>query len=149
MASASSSFNRAVAFHREAASHTEAAKAELARRGTPAPMSAHAVAVYQRLAEQLNRSASTLVRGWLGCELDSSARSRKLGIDAQLGEPMYLRAGTASPAQGAAFLVPVPFLGVGHIAIDRDARDGRVAGWLRGMLLRTLAALPEGALRVL
>jgi hypothetical protein len=149
MASVSSSFNRAVALHREAASHTEAARAELARRGAPVPMPGHAVSTYQRLAEQLNRSAAAITRGWLGCELDSAARSRKLGIDAQPGEPMYVRAGTATPAPGATFAVPVPFLGAGHLAIDRDARDRRVAGWLRGLLLRSLAALPEGSLRVL
>ena len=149
MASVSSSFNRAVALHREAAAHTEAAKAELARRGAAVPMPAHAVSTYQRLAEQLNRSAAAITRGWLGCELDAAARSRKLGIDATLGEPMYVRVGTATPAPGATFLVPVPFLGAGHVAIDRDARDRRVAGWLRGLLLRSLAALPEGALRVL
>src|SRR5262245_22670603 len=82
MASVSSSFNRAVALHREAAAHTEAAKAELARRGAPVPMPAHAASTYQRLAEQLNRSAAAITRGWLGCELDAAARSRKLGIDA-------------------------------------------------------------------
>jgi len=149
MASVSSSYNRAVALHREAAAHTEAARAKIAKRGTPAPMSAHSASTYQRLAEELNRSAAAITRGWLGCELDASARSRKLGIDAQLGEAMYLRAGHATPAPGATFAVPVPLLGAGHVAIDRDARDGRVAGWLRGLLLRALAALPEGALRVL
>lgn len=149
MASVSSSFNRAVALHREAASHTEAAKAELARRGAPLPMSTNTVSTYQRLAEELNRSAVAITGGWLGCELDSAARSRKLGIDARPGEAMFLRAGTATPAPEASFLVPVPFLGVGHLAIDRDCRDPRVAGWFRGLLLRTLAALPEGAVRVL
>jgi DNA segregation ATPase FtsK/SpoIIIE, S-DNA-T family len=149
MASVSSSFNRAVALHREAASHTEAAKAELARRGAPVPMSPNTVSTYRRLAEELNRSAAAITRGWLGCDLDSAARSRKLGIDARPGEAMFLRAGTATPAPESTFLVPVPFLGVGHLAVDRDCRDPRVAGWFRGLLLRSLAALPEGTLRVL
>ena len=65
MASVSSSYNRAVALHREAAAHTEAARAEIAKRGTPAPMSAHSASTYQRLAEELNRSAAAITRGWL------------------------------------------------------------------------------------
>ena len=148
MASASSSFNRAVALHREAAAHTEAARAELARRESLTPAS-NRTAAYVQLAEQLNTAAASVLPGWLGCDLDGSARSRKLGINAQVGRSMYVRIGTASPAPGAAFLVPAPFLGAGHLSIDRDARDPQVGGWLRGLLLRALAALPEGALRVL
>jgi S-DNA-T family DNA segregation ATPase FtsK/SpoIIIE len=149
MASASSHFNRAVALHREAAAHTAAARAELAGSDAAAPASAVGAGEYQRLAEQLTRAAAAITPGWLGCDIDSSVRSRKLGINARLGEPMHVRLGTATPVPGCTFTVAAPFLGAGHLAIDRDARDRRVAGWLQGLLLRATAALPEGALRVL
>ncbi len=49
---------------------------------------------------------------------------------------------------GSVFGVVVPFVGAGHLAVDSDARDPLVARWLRGVLLRVLAALPDGTLRV-
>jgi hypothetical protein len=71
-----------------------------------------------------------------------------------LGQPDEADQPAPHPPAGAAemgcgFAVAVPFLGVGHVAVDRDARDPRVAGWMRGLLLRAVAALPDGALRVL
>jgi hypothetical protein len=149
MASVSSHFNRAVALHREAAAHTAAARAELAKVQTGAPVSAVGPAAYQQVAERMNRAAAAITPGWLGCDLDLSARSRKMGINAWPGEPMHLRVGTAAPLPESTIVVTAPFLGVGHLAIDRDARDRRVAGWLQGLLLRSMAALPEGSLRVL
>lgn len=152
MASVSSHFNRAVALHREAAAHTAAARAELARADTADVAGSTSVAgvnAYQRVTERLNRAAAAITPGWLGCDLDSSSRSRKMGINARLAEPTHVRIGSAEPIPGYTFVTAVPFLGVGHLVIDRDARDRRVAGWLQGLLLRSVAALPEGALRVL
>jgi hypothetical protein len=60
-----------------------------------------------------------------------------------------VRIGEAEPVPGAAFGVVVPLTGVGHLAIDRDARDPAVAGLLRSVLTRLLASFPAGTLRVL
>ena len=146
MASASAHFNRAVALHREAAAHVEAARAELARQQATPALSAGQLAAYQRMAQVLDAAATKITPGWLGCALDGRARARKLGVDARLGEAMHVLAGTGllgqpgeavqpapHPPAGAAgtgceFAVAVPFLGVGHLAVDRDARDPRVAG---------------------
>ena len=63
---------------------------------------------------------------------------------------MHVRVGAATPLPGSTFPVPVPFIGVGHLAIDRDARDPAVAGLAAQRLLtRLLAAFPAGTLRVL
>src|SRR5688572_27644714 len=118
MASVSSHFNRAVALHREAAAHTAAARAELAKVETGRPGSVVGQAAYERVAERLNRAAEAITPGWLGCDIDLSARSRKVGVNAQPGEPMHVRIGTTIPFLGTTFRVPVPFLGAGHLAID-------------------------------
>lgn len=149
MASASARFNRAVELHREAAAHTEAARLALAAYQATPPLSPTQAQAYQRLAERLNRATADIIPGWLGCELGLSAGMRKTGVDAELGRAMHMRIGTAALAPDCSFVATVPFLGAGHVVIDRDARDPRVGGWLRGMLLRTVAALPEGAVRVL
>ncbi|GAA1036417.1 FtsK/SpoIIIE domain-containing protein [Virgisporangium ochraceum] len=153
MASASAHFNRAVALHREAAAHVEAARVEHARQQGTAPASDGQLATYQRLAHELNSAAAQITPGWLGCPLDGRARAGKLGVDARLGDVMHVDAATGllGPRGGevSEFAVAVPFLGIGHVAVDRDARDPRVAGWMRGLLLRSVAALPDGGLRVL
>lgn len=61
---------------------------------------------------------------------------------------MPIRLGDTTPVAGSGFSVVAPFVGAGHLAIDSDARDPAVARWLRGVLLRVLAALPEGVLQV-
>jgi hypothetical protein len=43
----------------------------------------------------------------------------------------------------------LPLLGTGHLAVDADARDPRVAGLLRSLVLRLLAAAPARSLRIL
>ncbi|MEV6304953.1 FtsK/SpoIIIE domain-containing protein [Actinoplanes sp. NPDC051861] len=79
---------------------------------------------------------------WLGRPLDATPADGVLGRDAV---PLVLRVGDAALDFG----VVAPFLGTGHLTVDRDARDPAVAAWLRGTLLRVLAALPGDALRVL
>jgi DNA segregation ATPase FtsK/SpoIIIE, S-DNA-T family len=149
VASALGSFNRAVALHREAAAHTEAARAALAAHEGAPTLPAGRLAAYQRVAQRLDAAAAAITPGWLGCALDSSTRTRKLGGDARLGEATYVRAGTGVLTPDCTFTLALPFVGLGHVAVDRDARDRRVAGWLRGLLLRTVAALPDGGMRVL
>ncbi|MFI7488216.1 cell division protein FtsK [Micromonospora echinaurantiaca] len=63
------------------------------------------------------------------------------------GTPACVRIGSASTPDGD-FPALVP-LGAGHhLVLDPDARDPRVAGLLRAVLLRLLAATPPGGVRV-
>ncbi len=62
--------------------------------------------------------------------------------------PTFVRVGQAQPLDDARFPVVVPLLRAGHIAIDADARDNRVAGLLRSLVLRLLAASPPGSIRI-
>lgn len=96
----------------------------------------------------MQRLAEGLTPGWLGCRLDGPAADLPTGVDAALGRPMPIRLGDTTPVAGSGFSVVAPFVGAGHLAIDSDARDPAVARWLRGVLLRVLAALPEGVLQV-
>ncbi|MFG2100396.1 cell division protein FtsK [Micromonospora echinaurantiaca] len=63
------------------------------------------------------------------------------------GTPVAIRIGTASTADGG-FPALVPLGGGHHLAVDADADDARVAGLLRAVVLRLLAAAPPGAVRV-
>ncbi|MFB9183008.1 hypothetical protein ACFFX1_33145 [Dactylosporangium sucinum] len=56
--------------------------------------------------------------------------------------------GQAHPLDDARFPVIVPLLRAGHIAVDADARDDRVAGLLRSLVLRLLASSPPGSVRI-
>src|SRR4029450_529653 len=60
--------------------------------------------------------------------------------------PAYLRLGLAHPLDDSRFPAITPLLGSGHLAIDADARDPRVAGLLRSILLRLVAAAAPGSL---
>ncbi|MFC7545895.1 FtsK/SpoIIIE domain-containing protein [Plantactinospora sp. GCM10030261] len=96
----------------------------------------------------MRRLAPTLAPGWLGCRWDPSPLDLPTGIDAVPTRPMTIRLGDTTPVAGTSIDIVVPFVGAGHLAIDTDIRDAAVAGWLRGILLRVLAALPEDAVRV-
>ncbi|KAB1156363.1 cell division protein FtsK [Micromonospora sp. AMSO12t] len=148
MESVASAFSRAVTAHREAVSHAEAARAQLRAGARQDGVSAQASEDARRFAAGMQRMAEGLTPGWLGCRLNAAAASLPTGVDAALGRPLAVRLGEASPVAGSVFGVVVPFVGAGHLTVDSDARDPSVARWLRGMLLRVLAALPDGALRV-
>ncbi len=149
MTTVTSLFSRALGLHREAVSHLTAARAELAARlgdSTAATTSAEA---QRQLAARLAELAPALAPGWLSCPLDPRAAQRDLGRDADPSRQSLIRLGAGRPVPDQGFPVVVPFLGAGHIAIDTDARDPRVTGWLRAMLLRIVAAVPAGSVRVL
>ncbi|MEU6021125.1 FtsK/SpoIIIE domain-containing protein [Micromonospora sp. NPDC047134] len=148
MESVASAFSRAVTAHREAVSHAEAARVRLRVGAGPDGVSAQASEDTRRFAAGMQRMAEGLTLGWLGCRLEAAAASLPTGVDAALGRPLAVRLGEASPVAGSVFGVVVPFVGAGHLTVDSDARDPSVARWLRGLLLRVLAALPDGALRV-
>jgi hypothetical protein len=150
VASVAGTFARAVALHREAASHVEAARAGLAALGGGPTVSPRSTHERRRLAEVMSRAVTAVVPGWLGSPLDGAALHRhKLGVDAAPDRPLLVRIGAGCPLPDVEFPAVVPFLGAGHLSIDTDARDRRVAGWLRSVLLRVTAALPDGTVRVL
>ncbi|MEO3742350.1 FtsK/SpoIIIE domain-containing protein [Plantactinospora sp. B5E13] len=127
--------------HRQAAA-TTAAAATVLETFRPAPAGqAH----QHELAERLRSAASRLTPGWLGAPLDAQSEDTPLGGP---GLPTYVRIGVAQPLDDARFPAVVPLLGTGHLTVDADSRDPRVAGLLRAVLLRLLAAAPAGSLLV-
>lgn len=141
MASVRSRIAQAAGLHRQAAAIAAAAERALAGHS---PDHRHD-AVQRELAERLRALAAELAPGWLGVPLKPAAASHPLGAS---DAPVYVRIGTAHPLDDAVFPVVVPLLRRGHLAIDADSRDPRVAGALRALLLRLLAAAPAGRLLV-
>lgn len=127
--------------HRQAAAVAAAAWRALDEH-TPVPPY---TAEQHDLAERLRSTAARLAPGWLGASLGAMATSTPLGGHDM---PPYVRIGTAQPLDDAGFPAIVPLLTQGHLTIDADARDPRVAGLLRALVLRLLASAPAGTLRV-
>ncbi|WP_199510213.1 FtsK/SpoIIIE domain-containing protein [Nucisporomicrobium flavum] len=132
---------QAAALHRQAEATVAAAAAALDGQAPPAADSLE----QHRLAEELRAAANALVPGWLGSPLDAASAVAPLG-GTEL--PQFVRLGVAQPLDDARFPAIVPLLGSGHLTIDADARDPRVAGLLRCLLVRLLAAAPAGSLLV-
>ncbi|MGC5334423.1 FtsK/SpoIIIE domain-containing protein [Micromonospora sp. DT62] len=132
--------NRAAALHRRAAATATAAASVL---DDTRPVPADQRRQYE-LADRLRSAAAVLAPGWAGAPLETVAPATPAGE----GPPPFVRVGTAAPLDDARFPALVPLLGTGHLSVDVDARDSRVAGLLRGVLLRLLAATPAGALLV-
>lgn len=132
---------RAAGLHRQAAAITIAAERALDEH-TPEPTP---TAEQHELAERLTAAAAQLAPGWLGVPLDAAAASTPLGNQ---DTPSFVRIGTAQPLDDARFPVIVPLLKQGHLTIDADTRDPRVAGLIRAILLRLLAAARAGTLHV-
>ncbi|MGC4791346.1 FtsK/SpoIIIE domain-containing protein [Micromonospora sp. DT178] len=132
--------NRAAALHRRAAATATAAASVL---DDTRPVPADQRRQYE-LADRLRSAAAVLAPGWAGAPLETVAPTTPAGE----GPPPFVRVGTAAPLDDARFPALVPLLGTGHLSVDVDARDPRVAGLLRGVLLRLLAATPAGALLV-
>jgi S-DNA-T family DNA segregation ATPase FtsK/SpoIIIE len=133
--------SRAAGLHRQAAAVVAAATAALDTI-PPTPVDERE---QHDLAERLRAAAALLAPGWLGAALDTHPPHSPPG-GAHL--PGFVRLGTARPVDDAEFPVVVPLLGTGHLAVDADAGDPRVAGLLRAVLLRLLAASPPGSLLV-
>jgi len=136
-------------WHRQAASLLLDAEAELRALEADGTAAGEADEQQRLRAARLHSLAQSGLHGWLGARLDGTALDLPLGVDAVSDQPMFLRVGDACPTRDSVFWAVAPFLAVGHLAVDTDARDPAVAGWLRGTMLRTLAALPDGVLRVL
>jgi hypothetical protein len=133
--------DQAAALHRQAEATAEAAAAALESQAPSVtdPLEQH------HLAEELRAAAGELAPGWLGATLDAQAATTPLG---GAFPPQFVRLGVAQPLDDARFPAVIPLLGTGHLTIDADARDPRVAGLLRCLLLRLLAAAPAGSLLV-
>ncbi len=133
--------DQAAALHRQAGATVEAAAAALESQAPSAadPLEQH------RLAEELRAAASELTPGWLGAPLDAQSATTPLG---GTFPPQFVRLGMAQPLDDARFPAVIPLLGTGHLTVDADARDPRVAGLLRCLLLRLLATAPAGSLLV-
>ena len=99
--------------------------------------------------QKLNDLTKSVLPGWLGKQLTHPDLISPFGQDAQVGQFTCVRVGDTAPISGGAFPVAAPFLGAGHLVIDKDGQDPAVARWLRGILLRSLAAMPADQLRVL
>jgi hypothetical protein len=141
LADSSLRIGQAVALHRQAVATVDAAAAALAAAAPSAadPLEQH------RLAEDLRAAANELAPGWLGAQLDAQSATMPLGGP---HPPQFVRLGVAQPLDDARFPAIVPLLGTGHLTIDADARDSRVAGVLRSVLLRLLATAPAGSLLI-
>ena len=133
--------DQAAALHRQAEATAEAAAAALESQAPSAvdPLEQH------HLAEQLRAAAGELAPGWLGAPLDAQSATTPLG---GTYPPQFVRLGMAQPLDDARFPAVIPLLGTGHLTVDADARDPRVAGLLRCLLLRLLATAPAGSLLV-
>lgn len=124
-----SAYGQAINSHRAARAHLDAARNALG--AAPAAVAPVGVdALVTRLAR-------------LGGALATPAP----GATPLTDEPAAVRIGEASISDGG-FPVLVPLGGGHHLALDTDARDPRVAGLLRALVLRLVATAPPGQVRV-
>jgi hypothetical protein len=133
---------RATTLHRHAAALMAVAGKALDGY-SPAAAPLEQYAEQHDLAARLRAEAAVLAPEWLGAPLDAITHGAPLG---GASIPTHVRVGLAHPLDDARFPVVLPLLGVGHLAIDADARDPRVAGLLRSLVLRLLATAPPGSL---
>ncbi|GAA3617496.1 FtsK/SpoIIIE domain-containing protein [Kineosporia mesophila] len=150
MVSAKTLFGRAVNTHRQAEGLLDAVRERLDRLEAESTHSAESAQQQTALAARLERAAADAAPQWLGAPWAVIGEQRfPLEHSARAGDPAMIRIGDAQPLPGVGFPVIVPFTGVGHIAIDTDARDPAVAGLLRSIITRLVAAFPAGQLRLL
>ena len=123
MAGLRATFDQAVTRHRTAAHRLAAVKAVVESSAQPPPDQA-LVAAENQLAQRLSAAAAGLAE-----------------------QPGLVRLGIAR-LHRSGFPVHVPFLGAGHLTLSVDARDPRVAGLLRGILLHSIATAPAGTVEV-
>ncbi|MBT8225108.1 MAG: hypothetical protein HKP61_20340 [Dactylosporangium sp.] len=135
---------RAALLHQQAVAAAGAA-ARLVRDHSPIGAATDQHAEQRALAARLRALATKLAPGWLHAPLDAMPPTAPLG---GVTLPTFVGVGHAHPLDDTSFPVLVPLLRAGHVAIDGDARDPRVAGLLRALALRLLTATPPGSLRI-
>jgi S-DNA-T family DNA segregation ATPase FtsK/SpoIIIE len=148
MATVRKVFRRAVAAHRDALGHLGTVRDALHHAPQEPVYGAECLLEQAALVQEIQQAAEELTPGWWTAPWDSALAERGLGLDGMPGRPWPVRIGTAHPVSEG-FPVIVPFIGGGHLSVDADARDPRVSGFVRGVLLRVLAAMPAGSVRVL
>ncbi|MFG1654663.1 FtsK/SpoIIIE domain-containing protein [Micromonospora sp. NPDC049275] len=124
-----SAYGQAVTAHRSARAHLEAARGVLGVAPAPRPQAGGGDLV-ARLAR-----------------LGGALATPTPGATALTDAPAAVRIGEASTPDGG-FPVLLPLGGGHHLALDTDARDGRVAALLRALVLRLVATAPPGRVRV-
>ncbi|MEU6206303.1 FtsK/SpoIIIE domain-containing protein [Micromonospora musae] len=124
-----STYRQAVAAHRAARAHLDLVRDAL--RAVPAPAPAPDVGELVRRLDEVGAAVTAAESG--AAPLTETA--------------VAVRLGSAVTPEGT-FPALVPLGGGRHLAIDTDARDPRVAGLLRSLVLRLLAAAPAGEVRV-
>jgi len=134
--------DRAARSFRDAAAHLDRAEARLAEAANALPSADSSAARQRELALELTRAAEITAPGWLTQDLDSLDVQTPPRGEAHTGV-QYVRIGTARPLPDASFPAIVPLLGHGHLVLDGDATDPRVAALLQSLLLRVLAATPR------
>jgi S-DNA-T family DNA segregation ATPase FtsK/SpoIIIE len=101
----------------------------------------------------LGATATTAAPGGVGelvarlARLGGALATPDPGATPLTDQPAPVRIGEASTEDGG-FAVLVPLGGGHHLALDTDARDGRVAALLRALVLRLVATAPPGRVRV-
>lgn len=149
MATVRGAFRRAVAAHREALGLVKAARDALERDPQEPRFGAESVVRQSALVGRLTDAAEELTSGWATAGWDWLAGGRRpVAQRAPGSRESLLRIGTGHPVSDG-FPVLVPFYGVGHLVVDTDATDARVAGLIRSVLLRTLGDASVGSVRVL
>ncbi len=149
MARVRASLERAAAMHRQASAAADVAGQALDH-FTPDATPAQQYTAQHELAAALRAAAAGLVPGWLGAPLEAFPALSPLPVPGLADvTPRFVRVGMAQPLDDARFPAVVPLLGAGHLAINGDARDPRVAGLLTTLVLRLVAASPAGELKVL
>ncbi|MGW3602539.1 FtsK/SpoIIIE domain-containing protein [Micromonospora sp. NPDC005161] len=124
-----SAYGQAVTAHRAARAHLDAARGALGTAGaSAAPVGAG------ELVARLARVGGALATPTPGATPLTDA-------------PAPVRIGETSTPDGG-FPVLLPLGGGHHLALDTDARDPRVAGLLRALVLRLVATAPAGQVRV-
>ncbi|MET8309736.1 FtsK/SpoIIIE domain-containing protein [Micromonospora sp. NPDC005173] len=124
-----SAYGQAVSAHRAARSHLDTARGALGAAPAPvAPVGA------DELVARLARVGGALA-------------TPTPGATPLTDVPTAVRVGEASTPDGG-FPVLLPLGGGHHLALDTDARDPRVAGLLRALVLRLVATAPAGQVRV-
>ena len=141
---------RATELNREAELIVTTAEQALDARAAQ-PLSTAQFAEQHELAATLRAAAAQLAPGWLGAPLDAVPPGTPLPTPGQPQatgtEPgACIRVGTAQPLDDATFPAIVPL--TANVTIDGDVRDTRVAGLLRSLTLRLIAAHPAGTVRV-
>jgi hypothetical protein len=141
---------RAAELNREAELIVTTAEQALDKRAAQ-PLSTGHFAEQHELAGTLRAAAAQLAPAWLGAPLDAVPPSTPLPTPGQPHatgtEPAaFIRVGTAQPLDDATFPAIVPL--TTNLTIDGDVRDARVAGLLRSLMLRIIAAHPAGTVRV-